>query len=320
MSGMSRRAVLAAGFVLPLVGCLPGRRLRSLRIMVPTPPGGGFDHTARTMASVLEESGSVTSTTVFNLPGASGTAGLARLLYERGTPDLLLQMGLGVVANTHAASASQSVTEAEPLARLLQEPEVLLVTPDSPFRSIDDLLEAWRENPEDITVGGGSTPAGPDHMVTMLLAEKLGIDPLAVDYRSFDGGGPMQAALISREVDFAAAGPSEQRSAIEAGQLRVLTVTSSEPDPGTDAPTLVQAGVDLRFMNWRGLLAPPGLDTDALERPRSMVSDMHGSAQWRERLERNRWTDAFMEGEDFADFLNREDTRIGADLERLGLA
>lgn len=319
MSGMGRRAVLAAGLVLPLVGCLPARRLRSLRIMVPTPPGGGFDHTARTIATVLEESGSVTDATVFNLPGASGTAGLARLLYEHGTPDLLLQMGLGVVANTHAASASQSVTEAEPLARLLQEPEVLLVPPDSPFRSVEDLLEVWREVPEDITVGGGSTPAGPDHMVTMLLAEELGIDPLAVDYRSFDGGGPMQAALISREVDFAAAGPSEQRSAIDAGQLRALAVTSSVPDADTDAPTLVQAGVDLCFMNWRGLLAPPGLGADDLARLRALVSAMHGSAQWRSRLERNRWADAFMDGEDFADFLAREDARIGTDLKRLGL-
>lgn len=320
MDGMSRRALLAAGLLLPLAGCAPPRRLDSLRIMVPTPPGGGFDHTARTVAAVLEESGASTDTVVFNLPGASGTAGLSRLLHERGTPDLILQMGLGVVANTHAASVAQSVTDAEPLARLIQEPEAILVPPDSPFRSVDDLLEAWRRAPEEITVGGGSTPAGPDHMVTMLLAEELGIDPLAVDYRSFDGGGPMQAALIGREVDFAAAGPSEQRAAVEGGQLRPLAVTGAGPVPGIDAPTLIEAGVDLHFLNWRGLLAPPGLAEDDLARLRALVSDMHGSAEWRARLERNQWADAYMDGADFAVFLAQEDTRIGSDLKRLGLA
>ncbi|MCY9783150.1 tripartite tricarboxylate transporter substrate-binding protein [Nocardiopsis sp. EMB25] len=326
MRGTSRRAVLAAGFVLPLAaclpltGCLPVRGPAELRIMVPTPPGGGYDHTARTIKAVLEETGTVSEVTVFNLPGVSGTAALARLVYERGTPGLILQMGLGVLANSHIESASHSATEATPLARLIEEPEALLVPPDSPFDTIDDMARAWRADPSSVVIGGGSTPGGPDHMVTMLLAEELGIDPAEVDYRTYDGGGPMQAALLSHEVSVAAAGPSEQRAAIDSGQLRVLAVTGADPDPGTDAPTLAEAGIPLHFLNWRGLLAPPGLSAADREELLAVVATLHDSPEWRTELERNRWTDAYLEGAEFAAFLAEEEERVGTALNRLGFA
>ncbi|MEV2278808.1 tripartite tricarboxylate transporter substrate-binding protein [Nocardiopsis sp. NPDC049922] len=325
MRNTNRRAVLAAGFVLPLAaclplsGCAPARGPARLRIMVPTPPGGGFDQTARTVKAALEESGTVPDVTVFNLPGVSGTAALARLVYERGTPGLVLQMGLGVLANSHIESASHSVSETTPLARLIEEPEALLVPPDSPLETIDDLVAAWRADPSGMVIGGGSTPAGPDHMVTMLLAEELGIDPKVVDYRAYDGGGQVQAALLGHEVDFAAAGPSEQRAAIESGQLRVLAVTSAEPDPETDAPTLTEAGIALRFLNWRGLLAPPGLSESDREELLWMVEELHASAEWHAELERHRWTDAYLVGEGFAVFLADEEERVGAALNRLGV-
>lgn len=317
---MSRRAVLAAGLVLALAGCREPGRQDAMRIMVPTPPGGGFDHTARTLAAVIEETGAVPDVTVFNLAGSTGTAALARLVYERGSADLLLQMGLGLVANTHVDSAADSVTEATALARLIEEPEALMVPADSEYGTIDDVVRAWRASPGTVRIGGGSTPAGPDHLVTMLLAEELGIDPADVVYRSYDGGGPMQAALMGGAVDFAAAGPSEQRAAIDSGQLRVLALTGPEPDPGIDAPTLRQAGIDLEFMNWRGLLAPPGLADDDLAWLLSLVERVHASPEWEERLARNRWTDAYLAGGDFAEFLAAEDERTGRTLERIGLA
>ncbi|MFE3457003.1 Bug family tripartite tricarboxylate transporter substrate binding protein [Nocardiopsis aegyptia] len=322
--GSSRRAVLAgglaAGLALPLAGCQEPGRQDALRIMVPTPPGGGFDHTARTLASVIEEIGAVPDVTVFNLAGSTGTAALARLVYEHGAADLLLQMGLGLVANTHVDTAADSVTEATPVARLIEEPEALMVPADSEYATIDDLVAAWQADPGAMRIGGGSTPAGPDHLVTMLLAEELGIDPAAVVYRSYDGGGPMQAALMGHALDFAAAGPSEQRAAIDSGQLRVLAVTAAEADPGLDAPTLREAGIELEFMNWRGLLAPPGLDEDDLTWLLALVERVHASPEWEERLARNRWTDAYLAGEDFAVFLAEEDERTGRTLERIGLA
>jgi len=114
--------------------------------------------------------------------------------------------------------------------------------------------------------------------------------------------------------------PTEFRDQIGAGQLRVLAVTSAQRVPGVDAPTLREAGVDLQFANWRGLVAPPGLaeaDRRALTR---LVDGMHGSPEWAQVLARMNVTDAYLTGDEFGTFLRSEDERVAGVLHRLGLA
>nr|WP_246421891.1 tripartite tricarboxylate transporter substrate-binding protein [Nocardiopsis mwathae] len=302
-----------------VVGCAPAPAVPEVRIMVPNPPGGGYDTTARTVAAALEETGLAGKAEVVNVPGAAGTTGLHRLLYEEGNARLLLQMGLGLVARTHIHD-EPPVTAATPLARLVEEPMVVLVPPDSPYRTFDDLVADWRDPGVRLTLGGGSSPGGPDHLPLMLLAEEIGVDPDRVDYVWHDGGGETLAALLQHEVDAAAAGAGEYRQAIAAGQLRVLAVSGPKRTPGIDAPTLRELGVDLEFMNWRGLLAPPGVG----ERERAVLigalDDLHSTPEWRDALAAAHWTDAYLTGDDFGAFLAEEDREVGAALDRLGVA
>jgi len=120
-------------------------------------------------------------------------------------------------------------------------------------------------------------------------------------------------------VVFGVSSPTEFRDQIEAGQVRVLAVTSAARVPGVDAPTLREAGVDLQFANWRGLVAPPGLtdaDRQALTR---LVDAMRGSPEWAQVLARMNVTDSYLAGDAFAAFLRAEDERVAAVLARLGL-
>ena len=78
--------------------------------------------------------------------------------------------------------------------------------------------------------------------------------------------------------------------------MRVLAVSSDERVEGVDAPTLKEAGIDLTFTNWRGVLAPPGISDDAKQAMVKVLEEMHGTQQWKEALVKNGWTDAFMTG------------------------
>ena len=145
----------------------------------------------------------------------------------------------------------------------------------------------------------GRSPGGPDHLAAHLLAQAVGLDPRRVDYVEFDGGGDLLAALLGDRVAFGVSSPTEFRDQIQAGQLRVLAVTSAQRVPGVDAPTLREAGVDLQFANWRGLVAPPGLadaDRRALSR---LVDGMRGSPEWAQVLARMNVTDAYLTGDEF---------------------
>ncbi|MFG2141067.1 Bug family tripartite tricarboxylate transporter substrate binding protein [Streptomyces sp. NPDC048650] len=292
-----------------------------LRIMVPNTPGGGYDTTARTVARVLEETGTPSDVQVFNLPGAGGTVGLQRTVDERGNGRLALLMGLGVLGASHVAHAEATVEQTTPIARLMEEPEAVVVRKDSPYRTIGDLVTAWRKSPGRVTIGGGSSLGGPDHLFPMELARTVGVEPKKVKYVAHDGGGgDLLPALLDGRVDFATSGIGEFLDHIAAGQLRVLAVTSDRPVAALPrVPTLKAAGIDLVFGNWRGIVAPPGIGPADRRRWIDALTALHTSRQWKAELTRHGWTDAFLTGRAFATSLTRQDRAVAVLLARLDL-
>jgi putative tricarboxylic transport membrane protein len=293
---------------------------RRLRMMIPNSPGGGYDLTGRAAAQVMEEGELTGRFEITNVIGASGTVAMQRLLNERGADDLVMLMGLGVVGATYTNDSAARVSMATPIARLVEEQEGLLVPADSPFETVDDLVEAWKKDPRKVTVGGGSSPGGPDHLFPMQLAQTLGIDPKDVNYIAYDGGGPLTTALLGEKIQVGTSGLGEFQGQIDDGSLRVLAVSGDERLEGVDAPTLTESGVDLVFTNWRGLLAPPGIDDATRDYLTELVTEMHDTPEWREALKRNGWIDAFATGADFGTFLTEQDERVDSTLKELGLS
>ncbi|GAA3021646.1 Bug family tripartite tricarboxylate transporter substrate binding protein [Actinokineospora globicatena] len=294
--------------------------VRGLRVLVPNSPGGGYDITARTAAKSIEDSGLSSGIEVFNLPGAGGTVGLGRLVNERGNDKLIMSMGLGVVGSVYTNKSPSSLADTTPIAKLIEEPDIVVVAKGSPYTDLAGLITAWKANPGAVPVGGGSSPGGPDHLAPMLMAKAVGLAPRDVNYVPFDGGGELLASVLGGKVAFGVSGIGEYRDQIQAGELRVLAVTSGKRIPGVDAPTLQESGVDVDFTNWRGIVAPPGITDTARDRLVKLLTDLHGSGAWQEALRRNGWTDAFETGPAFGRFLAAENARVADVLRELGLA
>ncbi|HET7736614.1 MAG TPA: tripartite tricarboxylate transporter substrate-binding protein [Nocardioidaceae bacterium] len=289
-------------------------------IMVPNSAGGGYDTTARTAASVIESEGIADDLEVFNLEGAGGTVGLARTVNEKGNGDLAMLMGLGVVGASYTNDTEATLNDTTPLARLIEEPGAVIVSKDSPFKTIDDLIAAWTKDPGKLTVGGGSNPGGPDHLFPMQFADAVGIDPKQVNFVTYDGGGDLLPAILGNKLDFATSGAGEFLDQIASGDLRVLATSGEERLAAVpDAPTLNESGVDLVFTNWRGIVAPPGISDEDRDAWIDALEEMHASAGWEKALADNGWTDAFIVGDEFGTFLKEQDTRVVDTLTALGL-
>ena len=332
MKGL-RLAAVAAGIVLAASGCgvtsgstsegsasSSAEALSGLRILVPNSPGGGYDTTARVAAKVMDETDVAASTEVFNLAGAGGTVGLARMVNEEGNADLTMLMGLGVVGASYTNDSEAKLTQTTPLARLIEEPGAIMVSKDSPFQTIDDLVDAWKKDPTAIAVGGGSSPGGPDHLLPMQLADVVGINPADVNFVSYDGGGDLLPAILGNKLGFAASGAGEYIDQIKTGEIRVLATSGEERLDGVDAPTLTESDIDLVFSNWRGIVAPPGIEDADRDRLIVALEQMHGTDEWQEALTTNGWTDAFITGDEFTTFLTEQDQRVSDVLAKLGLA
>ncbi|MFJ9212129.1 Bug family tripartite tricarboxylate transporter substrate binding protein [Streptomyces sp. NPDC102264] len=300
-------------------GADTGTQIPGLRFMVPNTPGGGYDITARTLAKNAEDAELTHNIEVFNLPGAGGTVGLTRLVGEHGNGKLAMSMGLGVVGAVHTNKSPKTLADTTPIARITEESDIVVVGKDSPFKTIDDLLTAWKANPAKVPVGGGSAPGGPDHLAPMLMADAAGIAPKTVNYIPFDGGGELLASILGNKVAFGVSGLGEYLDQIESGELRLLAVTGPERIPGLDAPTLRESGLDTDFTNWRGIVAPPGISDAERSKLLAFFEKLHDSPQWRDSLKKNGWDDAFLTGEKFGDFLAEEDRRVDSVLKELGL-
>ncbi|MFC9489155.1 tripartite tricarboxylate transporter substrate-binding protein, partial [Streptomyces hydrogenans] len=137
----------------PGSGTGTGTDIPGLRFMVPNTPGGGYDITARTAAKNAEEAGLTGDIEVFNLPGAGGTVGLTRLVGERGDGRLAMSMGLGVVGAVHTNKTSRTLADTTPIARLTEEQDIVVVSKDSPYTTVQELLAAWRKDPGKLPVG-----------------------------------------------------------------------------------------------------------------------------------------------------------------------
>ena len=289
--------------------------------MVPNTAGSGYDTTARAAAKVMDEIGATKNVEVFNLAGAGGTVGLSRTVSEKGNGKLMMMMGLGVVGAQYTNKSTAKLDQTTPIAKLIEESGAIVVAKNSPYKTIDDLVTAWKANPK--APGGRRwlVPGGPDHLLPMQLAQTVGIDPKQVNFISYDGGGDLLPAVLGGKVAFGASGFGEFLDQVEAGEVRILATSGAEKVDVVDAPTLKESGIDLVFTNWRGVVAPPELsdaDKQALD---GAVAKMHESQEWKDVLKKNGWTDAYLPEAEFAPFLTEQTTagRGNSEQARTGL-
>lgn len=313
------RRVLATVFIVAMTG-FHARANEILTIVAPAAPGGGWDQTARVMQQTLMQLDPSTSVQVENVPGAAGTIGLARFVSaERGNPHALMITGLVMVGAIVTNHAPVSLAETTPIARLTGEYEVIVVPAQSQWRSLTELIAAFKDRPASISWGGGSA-GGTDDLLVRMIANEVGVPAGQANYIAFPGGGAALAALLGGQVTAGVSGYSEFAGQIAAGALRLLAVSSPTRVAGIDAPTLREQGIALDLANWRGVVAPPGLTEAERVALTARIERMVASPQWKAVLAKNGWEDLLLTGSPYRQFLLAEQRRVEAAIRALGTA
>jgi putative tricarboxylic transport membrane protein len=295
---------------------------RDLRIMAPADPGGGWDSTAREMAQALTKGKIIDkSAEVYNVPGAGGTIGLSQLASKRaGQSNQLMVMGLVMLGAIQTNKSPVDLSETTPIAALTTEPEAIVVRSESKYATMQDLVDAMQRDPAKVSFGGGSA-GGTDQILVGLVAKAARVDPSKPKYVAYSGGGEAVQSILSGSVDAGVSGVSEFADQVDAGKMRVLAVSTAKPVEvgGKPAPTLSEQGLDVEITNWRGVVAPPGLEPDERDAAIAAMQRLHDSPEWQQALERNAWTDFFRTGDEFQAFVDSENQRVEGVLRDIGL-
>jgi putative tricarboxylic transport membrane protein len=299
-----------------------GGEVTEVGIIVPADPGGGWDQTGRALSQVFTQEGILETAAVTNIGGAGGTVGLASLANES-NPHTLMVTGLVMVGAVETNAAESRMEDTTPIARLTEEALVIVVPADSPYDTLEDLVDDIVENGQDVTVTGGSA-GGADHILAGLLLEEAGLGgdeiPTNLNYIPNSGGGEAVSLLLGNNVSAGISGIGEFVEHVDAGTMRALAVSSPEQtELLPDVPTIMESGYDLELTNWRGVLAPGGIsdaDRDALI---EVVTELHESEAWTEVLETRGWADAFLAGDEFDSYLESNIAEVVQTLGNIGL-
>jgi tripartite-type tricarboxylate transporter receptor subunit TctC len=256
---------------------------RPVRIIVPYPPGGGTDITARILAQRLGEE-LAQPVVVDNRAGAGGTLGTARA--AKSPPDgytlLLGQTGPNAISpSLYENPGYDAENDFAPITLVTKMPLILTVRADSEFRTVAELIDAGRKSDRlnYASAGSGST----SHLSTELMNTMAGTKFVHIPYK---GTAPALTALLAGEVSMYFMSSVDALPQIRQGKLRALAVASGERSALVPTvPTLAESGltgvsVDL----WYGLLAPARTPRPVVDRLNAAVLKILAEPAVRARL------------------------------------
>lgn len=244
---------------------------KSIRMIIPSTPGGGTDFIGRLVSSKLADANGWT-VIPDNRPGAGTALGLAEAARSSNAGYDL------VVAQTDNVSlipllmkvAYDPVKDLTPVALVATTPMVLIVPANSPFKTLDDLIKAAKAEPGKISYGTSGT-GGSVHIALEMLQSAAGIKLQHIPYK---GSTPALADMVGGHLQFAGSSISSADALLKAGKIRALAVTSPKRNPALpDVPTVAESGYkDFSLVSYYGIMAPAGLPQPVLARLNTEVN------------------------------------------------
>lgn len=316
---LSRRAALAA--LLSAAVALPATAQAplELKIIAPAGAGGGWDGAARSLQQVMTATGAAKSVQVVNVPGAGGTVGLAQFVNTaKGDGNQMMVMGITMVGAVLTNKAPVTLDAVTPIARLTADQLVVVVPANSPHKSMKDLAAALKADTSKVVWAGGSA-GGADHILAGLVAKAAGGDATKLNYVPFSGGGEALAEMLGGRVTAGISGYNEFESMIKAGKLRALAVSGGNRMANIAVPTLKEEGMNVELLNWRGIVAGPGISAAQKAALSASVAKAVKSEEWTKVRAARGWDDAYLDADAFAGFLKADQARVKDVLTSVGL-
>jgi tripartite-type tricarboxylate transporter receptor subunit TctC len=238
---------------------------KPVKFIVPFPPGGATDISARLLGEKLTQIWGQT-VVIENRGGAGGGVGAAEA--ARAAPDgytLFFPSGSVMTANQHiyAKMAYDPEKDFVPVTNVVSGPQVLSVPAKSPFKTVKDLIDYARANPGKLTFGHAGI-GSQTHLAAENFVWQAKIDALAVPYK---GEGPGHAALVAGEVDFFVGNLAAAIGHINGGRLRALGVTSKTEVPQLPGvPPIARTVPGFENEGWFGIVAPTGTPKEVVHK------------------------------------------------------
>jgi tripartite-type tricarboxylate transporter receptor subunit TctC len=282
---------------------------RPVTVVVPFPPGGASDTTARVTTQKMHESFGQ-PLVVENKAGANGSIGAGQV--ARAKPDgyTLLLGSIGVFAinpSLYKDLPYDPVKHFDLLTIAVRTPNALVARPNFPASNVQELLAYLKKNPEKVSFASSGSGSS-DHLTAALFWQKTGTTGIHVPYK---GGGPAHTDLMGAHADVSFQNLGSVANYIKAGKMKLLAVTAEKrAENFPDAPTMKEAGVDgVEVYSWQAFVAPKGLPTEVKARLEKSLNTALNSPDVKNKFNDSGYEVVANTSSEFAEFLNQELSR-----------
>lgn len=277
---------------------------RTIKVVVPFPPGGNADVLARLLA---EQVGRAQGPTILIESRPGGASMIGTEAVARAVPDghTILIATNAFVLNPHLRKLSYDpLTSFEPICYLANSPVVIAVNSASPYRTLSDLFDAARAKPGDLTLASAG-PATTTHLAFEMLKRAANIDMTFVPY---PGNAPAVTALLGEHVTAGFVEFGVVAEHLKAGKLRALASASrTRVAPLPDVPAIAESGYkDFEMDIWYGLFAPAKTPKETVSQLAGWFTAALGVADVRAKLVAQEFIPVGICGADFATYLRKQ--------------
>ncbi len=225
-------------------------------------PGGGFDLTCRLLGGALQSTNLIDKPMTYTyMEGGVGATAYNHIIGTRpGEPGTIVAASTGsalLLAQKKFGAHDENAVRW--VGALGAEFGSVIVAPDSPYKTLKDLVDAIKAKPEDFSVAGGGAVGSQDWMKAALIYKAAGQDPRKMRYIALEGGGPVVTNVLGGHVKIGSSDIAEFLPHHKSGKVRVLAVMSPERLTGDakDIPTAKEQGIDILWTVWRGMYVGP---------------------------------------------------------------
>lgn len=297
------------------------KKLPGTECLAPAGAGGGWDFTCRVPAAQLMQKLDLIdgAMKVVNMSGSGGGKAFSYVVTTRNTDEKLIVAASAATATRLAQKVfgDFKADNVRWVGALGMDYGVLVVAKDSPYKTLDDLMEQLKADPRKAPIVGASSVGGWDHLKALLVAKEAGIRNLrSINYIPFDNGGKALLEVVAGRAAAFTGDSSEIIGQLQAGEVRILAVLSDMRIPALgDAKTAKEQGYDVVGGNWRAFYAPAGISDEAYEYWVSAVKAVANSPEWGELRKKNGLAEFTSFGKDFDKFVRKQIENV-ADLSR----
>ena len=294
---------------------------KNVEIIVWSGAGGGADRPARVMQRLFQEKKLLdVPSTVVNKPGGAGTVGMVYMNQHVGDGHYLSMANATLVTNRLTGASVLSYAHTTPVALLAHDYMIIVVKPDSPFKTARDLFERMAKDPASVT-GGMTARGGAGHIALGQALKTMGGDPRKIKIAIFKSGAEATIAAMGGHVDYAVSVVPSIISQAKAGTVRVLGVAAPQRLRGAlaNVPTLTEQGLKSVSSNWRMVVGPKGMTRRQAQFWDGVFGKMVQTAEWKKELDESLQEFVYLNSLASLKYCDEQNQGIAAALGDLGL-